>query len=390
MIKIMEEWTLEDAIKLLDRFGYPAYIYEEQEILRRIRLLKYIFDGFDIFYSLKANPNKKIVSFMAQNGLGADCASPYEVLLAKECGISSGNILYSSPGKTEMDIEIAAEDSLIVADSLGELQRMDIYFDRKTNIGVRINPSKGVSSEKAFEVMGGESSKFGIDEELFFSKKSNIEKLKNINIIGIHVYIGSGILDEEVILGNFENIFRIASRADKKFDFIDFGGGLGIPYEEGQRELDVEILKKGIQKIREKFKMDKTRLIVESGRYLTATCGRFLTRITDIKESAGKKYYIIYGGMNGFFRPAFTGTKHKVKVHNNSDKKEKITVAGHLCTPIDITASEVQVNKACVGDVIEVCDAGAYGYTMSLKEFISHRQPVEIYIDQKGNAEKCS
>jgi diaminopimelate decarboxylase len=380
---------LEDAIKLTNRFGYPLYVYEEQEITRRIRLLKYIFDGFDIFYSLKANPNKKIVSFMARNGLGADCASPYEVLLANECGISSCDILYSSPGKTEEDMEIAIDKSLIVADSLGELERMDLYFNKRTNIGVRINPSKGFGREKAFEIMGGGSSKFGIDEELFFHEISNIEKLKNINIIGIHVYIGSGILDEEVILGNFENIFRIASRSEKKFDFIDFGGGLGIPYEEGQKELDAEILKKGIQKIKDAYKTDKTRLIVESGRYLTATCGRFLTRITDIKESAGKKYYIIYGGMNGFFRPAFTGTKHKVKVHNHSEKKEKVTVAGHLCTPIDITASEVQVSKGSAGDVIEICDAGAYGYTMSLKEFISHRQPVEIYIDQKGNAEKC-
>jgi len=93
--------------------------------------------------------------------------------------------------------------------------------------------------------------------------------------------------------------------------------------------------------------------------------------------------------MNGFFRPTFTGTKHRVTVHGASTEKEQVTIAGHLCTPIDITAADTVTARAEVGDILEISDAGAYGFTMSLKEFISHAKPKEIYIDGSGKAAKC-
>lgn len=373
----------------VEKYGYPLYIYAEKELKKRTEILKDIFEGFSIFYSLKANPNKRIISTLASLDIGADCASANEVLLARECGINKGNILYSTPGKTYEDFELSCNDSTIIADSLGELERLNDFFSEKADIGVRINPTKGLSRKIAFETMGGVSSKFGIDESTFFTETQRIRKYKNISIVGLHVYIGSGILDESVILSNFENIFDIASRFDTKLKFIDFGGGLGIPYEPGQRELDTRQLKEGIKKLIKRYDYEDTRLIIESGRYISATCGRYITRITDIKESLGKIYYIIHGGMNGFFRPTFTETKHKIISYGKSNEKETVTVAGHLCTPIDVMATDVEVTKAQVGDLLEVSDAGAYGYSMSLKEFISHRKPIELYLDQEGKIHKC-
>jgi diaminopimelate decarboxylase len=388
-LKNYEVIKLYDLDGLVKEFGYPIYIYDEKEIQKRVDILKYIFEGFSIFYSLKANPNEKIVSFLSEQGLGADCASPAEVVLANRCGVGKDDIFYSSPGKSNEDIIAAAGRCTIIADSLGELERMNCYFKKTTDIGVRINPEKGIAKDKAFEIMGGSSSKFGIDEDAFFDHMPSIHKLGNIRIRGMHVYYGSGILDEDQIISNFRNIFDMAARFGYRLSFIDFGGGLGFPYETGQNEIDPDKLKKGIAGLVTAYGMTGTRLIMESGRYITAGSGGYVTRITDIKDSHGKRYYIIYGGMNGFFRPAFTKTMHKVVVHGDSPEKETVTVAGHLCTPVDIMAEDITVNRAKPDDLIEIKDAGAYGYTMSLTGFISHRRPVEIYIDRKGKTYKC-
>jgi diaminopimelate decarboxylase len=380
---------LYDLDALIKEYGYPLYIYDESEISSRIGILENIFKGFSIFYSLKANPNRKIVSFISDRGLGADCASVGEILIAGSCGIAKDDIFYSSPGKTVQDIEDAADRAVIIADSLGELERMESVFNKRTDIGVRINPGLGMSEGKAFEVMGGRPGKFGIDEDAFFDIMPSLEKLENINIAGIHVYYGSGMLDADLIIDNFRRVFEIAKRFGHALKFIDFGGGLGIPYEDGQKEIDYNKLRNGIDRLVTDYGMKDTRLVMESGRFIAAACGRYVTKITDIKDSRGKRYYIVHGGMNGFFRPTFTKTQHKITVHSDAPEKEIVTIAGHLCTPIDVMAENIEVSKAKTGDILEIADAGAYGFTMSLKEFISHREPTEIYIDREGNIYKC-
>jgi diaminopimelate decarboxylase len=388
-IKFYEVVKLYDLDALIKEYGYPLYIYDESEISSRIGILKNIFKGFSIFYSLKANPNRNIVSFISGSGLGADCASPGEIIVAASCGIGKDDIFYSSPGKTVQDIEDAADKAVIIADSPGELERMNSVFSKRTDIGVRINPGLGMSEGKAFEVMGGRTGKFGIDEDAFFDSLPSLKKFKNINIAGIHVYYGSGMLDAELIIENFRKIFDIAKRFGHALEFIDFGGGLGIPYEDGQREIDYNKLRDGIDQLVTGYGMKDTRLVMESGRFIAATCGRYVTKITDIKDSHEKRYYIIHGGMNGFFRPTFTKTNHKITVHSDTQEKECVTVAGNLCTPIDIMAENIMVSRAKAGDILEVADAGAYGFTMSLKEFISQRGPTEIYIDREGYIYKC-
>ena len=366
---------------LIQKYGYPLYIYDEREIESALKKLRNGMVDFEVFYSVKANPNGDILEFFSKNGTGADCASANEVEKARSLGFLAKDILYSAPGKTNEEILDSIGKCTIIADSLSELSRINSIVEEKTKIGVRINPSVGFSKGKAFEIMGGDSSKFGIDEELFFDNYEEINQLENIDVVGIHVYMGSGILDHDIILENFKKIFDIANRFDRKFEFIDFGGGFGIDYS-NKTLLDIDKLGKGVKKLVDEYNMESTRLIIESGRYLVAKSGVYLTKITDVKESMGKTYYIVYGGMNGFFRPTFTKELHKVEVLNDSKEMLEVVVAGHLCTPIDVIDSKCMVKKAQVMDDIMVKDAGAYGYTMSILEFISHRKPIEIYIDK--------
>ncbi|MCT4542630.1 MAG: hypothetical protein N4A63_03700 [Vallitalea sp.] len=376
--------------ELVNKYGFPLYVYYENIIKNKIEILKNTFEKFEILYSYKANPNKEIINFLSANNIGADVASINEVKLANKMNISKEKILYSSPGKVEEDINYAIENSIIIANSYSELKMIDKICkekNKKIKIGIRINPNVEFNEKNIFEIMGGRASQFGIDEETLLEKKEWLYSLEYIEIIGIHVYMGSGILNYKLICDNFRYILNIVDLCINKMNFnikfIDFGGGFGIPYTKKKNKLDMKSLNSEINEIFKKekrFNIDNIRLIIESGRFLTAEAGKFITKVVDIKKSRGEKYVIVHGGMNGFYRPNFTGVIHPTIVYNSSAENEKVTICGNMCTPLDIIAKDILLPKINIGDIIVISNAGSYGYTMSLLEFISQRQPKEIYI----------
>jgi diaminopimelate decarboxylase len=376
--------------ELVNKYGFPLYVYYENIIKNKIEILKNTFEKFEILYSYKANPNKEIINFLRANNIGADVASINEVKLANKMNISKEKILYSSPGKVEEDINYAIENSIIIANSYSELKMIDKICkekNKKIKIGIRINPNVEFNEKNIFEIMGGRASQFGIDEETLLEKKEWLYSLEYIEIIGIHVYMGSGILNYKLICDNFRYILNIVDLCINKMNFnikfIDFGGGFGIPYTKKENKLDMKSLNSEINeifKIEKRFNIDNIRLIIESGRFLTAEAGKFITKVVDIKKSRGEKYIIVHGGMNGFYRPNFTRVIHPTIVYNSSAENEKVTICGNMCTPLDIIAKDILLPKINIGDIIVISNAGSYGYTMSLLEFISQRQPKEIYI----------
>lgn len=381
---------------MTERYGYPLYVYKETDIDNQINILKEALPDFEIFYSVKANPNSFICQFIKSKGLGVDTASANEVLKAVDLEFSPNKIIYSSPGKTEEDIIRTMDKCTIIADSYNELIKINEIGktrNEKIEVGLRINPYYSIGANNALEIMGGTSSKFGVDEETLIDNKNFINELKNIDITGIHVYIGSQILDYKTIYNNFKHIFRVAefciTEMEWNISFIDFGGGFGIPYLPHEKPLDLEVLKHMLSKLvyeQKVVKKEKVRFIVESGRFIVTNSGCFLTKIVDIKISRGKKFLIVQGGMNGFFRPVFLNLLHPITLplKQKDCKKEVVSVVGNLCTPIDILAEDILLPKAEIGDILCIDKAGSYGYSMSLKEFISHNQSKEIYITREG------
>jgi len=374
----------------------PAYIYYEHIIERQLNILKENFKNFDIFYSFKSNPNKDICSFIKKQGHFADTASIGGVRLAQNCGFSKNEIIYSTPGKKEEEIEEALEKAILIADSLNELQLINELCKKRNiikEIGIRINPDYSMGKAGANEIMSGVPGKFGIDQGELKSQLNYIKELTNIKIIGIQIYMGSQIVDRDVLYNNFYNIFKIAAfcSADLGFDikFIDFGGGFGVQHTKDEKNLDIEWVGKRVQELvasPEYESLQNSRLIIESGRFISAPCGVYVTPVLDVKSSRGKKYAILDGGMNTFFRPVFMKeNKYPMAVVNKLDEKEreKITLGGVMCTPIDIFQEDAMLPPLEKGDVVAFFNTGAYGYTMSLTKFISHDEANEIYISRK-------
>ncbi len=377
-----------ELFELTEKYGYPLYIYDEQIITRQINKLKNNLTLFDTLYSMKCNPNEDILKCMLKNNVGVDAASSGEVLICSKLGFDKNNIFYSSPGKRLLDIERSFDKSTIVADSIHELALINEFASAKNislDVGVRINPVNDKHKDIALEVMSGGPSKFGIDYDVLIKNFDYIKTLKNITVSGVHVYFGSQILDVDVLYNNFKIISATVVDLLNFFDikFVDFGGGFGVKFEKIDVELDIAKLSQLISQDENlKYLKDKNiRCMVESGRYLVSESGVYVTKIVDKKQSMHEIFLIVYGGMNGFFRPIFLKQNHDLGIiqKNPSDVFETVNVAGNLCTPIDMFVTSANLKKAEIGDLVILRNAGAYGYSMSLIDFINHDKPREIF-----------
>ncbi len=386
-------WNSKDVQTIIKEHNYFSctsfYLYDLDICQRQINKIQQCFKDWQPLYSMKANPNKEIVGYIISQDIGIDAASPAEVYLAREKGCSKDKIFYSSPGKSIDDLAMCCEQCVIIADSLSELEKIvqiSITTGKNIRIGIRLNVPNVEIQNKAFEVMSGISSKFGIT----LNDLSNVQKIcstGNVDVIGLHIYFGSQILDYSVIKSNFLKIAQTTLELLSyfKIEFVNFGGGFGIPYSYDDSPLDIEKLANdtNIKNMVTTLNLNNIKCNLELGRYFVGECGIFCARVEDIKVSFGKKYAILSAGMNGFLRPIFTKTFHKLERCGVAvGKTERITIVGNLCTPIDQYYDNYEIDTLEIGDWVFFHNAGAYGYSMSIKDFISHKKPLEIIIDR--------
>ena len=381
--------------------GTPCYVYSASVMREKLKLLRESFPGFDICYSLKANPNLEVVRALARAGAGAEISSRGELAVVLRAGVNPSNIIFVGPAKQRPDIEAAVGCRVyaIVVDSAEELALVDECCERAAapmRVLLRINTHE--PSPEAKEVMVGGPSKFGFDEELVVDAVRGV-RLRHARVVGIQVYSASGVLDAGYLAGHLEYVVglagQLAQELDIRLECIDFGGGFGVPYEDGQPELDLVPVAAAARRLREDWGHDPNsgdgigscpvgcRLVFECGRYLVAESGVFCTRVVRVKESRGKVLAITDGGMNAFARPVFMRVHHPARLLNRLDEPATtdVSVCGPICTPMDCIGPDVTLPMPQVGDVVGVLNAGAYGYTMSLLEFMSLGRPAELLVD---------
>ena len=405
--------------QLTREHGYPLYLYDETAVASSLARLRQTFPGFEVLYSVKTNPHPEICRFMAANGTGADAASSFEVRRALEAGFGPERIFYSAPGKTDGQLADALGSCTIIADSYGELARLDALVrdsgmagGSPLPVGLRINPDAAFGPGEFAELTGGVSAKFGVDEESLAGHAAFFASLRHIRLTGIHVFLRSQVLNHASLAASFATIFELAGRCRDIFghpiSFINFGGGLGIaPGSDGSAGLDEEALAAEVARLKARHLRDfpGCRLLLESGRFLVGRAGTFVTRIVDIKESRGTTYVIAPGGLSGFLRPSVMNllgnlpqpvegpfeplysspAAHRVFLpEKTAGEPKRVTVCGNLCTALDVIARDALLPDPQVGDILAVSNAGAYAATLSPFAFASFPRPAELYRDAKG------
>lgn len=393
----MKTWqpTKETAEDVISAFGSPSYLYNIDTMTESYNdIRERLANEYEIFYSLKANPNISITKAFHEKGLGAEVSSRTELETALLAGIPSQKIIFVGPGKKISELERAIDLNLlaIVAESLEELEYISQLSEDKnliTRVMLRINPSFEASGSAL--AMGGKPRQFGIDEETVILELDRIKSLRGISVIGLHIYVGTRFLDHRDIIRNTENILKTAYEIQKifgySFQIIDIGGGWGVPYFENETELDVISLISELNQISNGYLKEnfKGKIIIELGRYLTASHGVLLTTVNYIKNSRGVKFAITDGGTNiqlgavglgGFVKRNFP----MKNLTNDTKLTEEYYITGPLCTPTDTVAKNIAIPASKQGDVIATLLSGAYGPTASPIYFLGHGYPAEVII----------
>ncbi|MBI5804795.1 diaminopimelate decarboxylase [candidate division TA06 bacterium] len=371
---------------IVSKHGTPIYIYDYEKIAERVEALKKYLPYFDLYYSFKANPNLTVCNIIKNIGIGAEVSSIGELQAAKRIGYKGNRIIFNNPAKSIEEIEYSIDNGIFLlnVESLDELEVINAIAkkkNKKVNVSLRINT--GTNKVEALEVMMGKNAKFGIK---YFDIKDDIVSYSNVNIKGIHVYIASQILNKNTIINNFSeavNVFKKLHRVNNiNLEYIDFGGGFGIPYDNSDKELDLYYIGKKLGKIIDanRNQLLGGKLILELGRYIVGAAGIFVTSVKYIKENN----IIVDGGINNFFRSKFLNINHPTYIVNKLNKPVvgKVNICGPLCTPLDTLSQNVKVPRINKTDLVGIFLAGAYGYSMSLLNFISFNHPAEVLIKE--------
>lgn len=396
------EKILQEQGKKYDSF----YLYDQQIILDSINNLKNNFRGIDFLYSVKSNPHSLVLDTIFSKGIGSDSASLNEVLISKEKGLSKEKIYFSAPGKSRKSIEKAIDISVIIADSLSEIELIDEIGKKKkisVNIGVRINPNFSFTQDI------GSPSKFGIDEDNFVENINLLKSKKNIKITGIHVHVKSQELKCENLIRYYKNMFALSEKIQNllgyDLEFINLGSGIGITYSLNDVPIDISNLAKETLKIIDKYKdrFKKTKIFIETGRYLVGKSGIYVSKVLDKKVSHGKTYIILTNTLNGFIKPSISKMVTKYEKDNPASyeplftcedsfelktlkkdiSKEKVNLVGNLCTAIDVIAQDIDFPILEKDDLVIMTNAGAYSAVISPMQFSSQEKPVELFLNTK-------
>lgn len=382
--------------QLVEKYGEPMYVYDAEVIEAQYRKLKAVLpEQIEVFYSMKANPNVSLVAFLSGLVMGADVSSLREMYVAERAGFSPDRILFVGPSKSEQELReaIDREIFLLVIESEQELwlaDRIAGELGKTINVAVRINPAFDAGGSKL--KMGGGARQFGIDEEGIEPILKKAASLQHARVMGIHVYLGTRILDYEVAWKNTRYVLELAQRLREttgvELRVVDFGGGLGVSYFNGEHDFDIEKFGEEFRKFFDDYypSMPPTRFIMELGRYLVADAGIYVTRARYVKQSRGQKFVLVSGGMNHHQATTSIGSFIKshfpIEVLNKMGlpKEDETHVCGPLCTPADVLGKAVKTVEVEPGDLIGILKSGAYGLTASPLKFLSHDHPLEVMV----------
>ena len=364
----------------------PFYCYSEESIVNQYDGLYSAFDmDIKIFYAMKANSNLSIIKLLLNKGSGIDVVSGGEIERAIRAGAKGKDIIYSGIGKTDEELNYAIESKVhcINVESQSELIRINDISKSlgvKQNIAIRINPD--VDAKTHIKITTGKAeNKFGIEYDYTESIYKIAADLKNINIAGISVHIGSQITSLKPFKKAYTIMYDIIKNLRSighKIDHVDLGGGLGVSYT---TEENIPTFKEYANLIQSIFGNADIKVYIEPGRLLVANSGLLITKVTDVKTTTQKTFIIVDAAMNDFIRPTLYGSYHEVlPIKNNLGTSNKVyDIVGPICETGDYFAKNRKMNSVKIGSIIAIKSVGAYGSVQS-SNYNSRPQIAEILV----------
>lgn len=381
------------AQTIADKFDTPVYVISERRIRNNYRRLKQAlsrnYSKVELHYAMKANSNLAVLRILKAEGANLDAVSPGEVFTALNCGFSAERILFTGTSVRTDELKFLSESNVTInVDSESELNRL-LKINVPTSLSFRVNPGTGAGHHEHC-VTAGEQSKFGlwgkdIMKAYATAKNAGVEKF------GIHMHIGSGILEAKPYLAAIDNLLSIAKKVHEQvevnFEFVDIGGGLGVPHTLEDKELDLKAYSNEVVSLFKakcsQYSLGEPTLKVEPGRYLVADASVLLTAVNTVKVTPFRKFVGVDAGFNTLVRPAMYGSYHHILVANKmgATEEEKYDVAGPICESGDLLARDRCLPRMEEGDLLAVLNAGAYGFSMS-SQYNSRPRAAEVLVKE--------
>lgn len=374
-------------------YGTPLYVIDEARIRDNIGRLKEAFTrlypGSRIHYACKANSNLSVLAIARQEGCFIDAVSPGEIFLSLKAGFKPEQIFFTGNNVNNDELEFALKTKVgITVDSISQIGRLvKLARGRTPPISIRINPEVGAGHHDHC-ITGGRDAKFGVWEGQA-GQAARIAGEAGVPVVGVHMHIGSGILQVDPFIPAIDRLIELASQVQDEsgdqLEFIDIGGGLGVPYRPEEEKLDLDdfaarvvgAFREGLEKHGIRGEPD---LALEPGRYIASDASILLARINTVKKTPYRTFVGVDAGFNDLIRPAMYGSYHHIlNASSLSGAKVKVDVAGPLCESGDLFARDREINDPKEDDVLAILNAGAYGFSMS-SQYNSRPRAAEVLV----------
>jgi len=398
-----------DLVRVTEKFGTPLYVYSAGTILDHYTRLDAALAPLDhlICYAVKANSNRAILKLLAEAGAGFDIVSGGELYRVLAAGGDAAKCTFAGVGKSSEEIEYALEQGVYSfnVESEAELEYIDRIASTKNlraRIALRANPDVDPHTHE-YVSTGSRQNKFGIALDQLPAVYERAAKMRNIEIVGVQMHIGSQITQAEPFASAITKVTPIVRQLKSKYaiKFFSIGGGMGIIYrralESGSGQWWHEhdpacagsafSIRDYADAIVPPLRELGIRILVEPGRFLVGNAGVLLTRVRYIKQATEKKFAIVDAGMNDLIRPALYHSYHEIvpvkepitSRSTSKNKTEKIDIVGPVCESGDFFALDREMPELHEGDLLAIMSAGAYGFVMA-SNYNSRSLPAEALV----------
>lgn len=367
-------FTKEQIEKLALEYPTPFYIYDEKAIRLQARrfykAFSWVPNNFYNYFAVKALPNPHIMKILKEEGMGADCSSLPELLLAEKIGLKGDQIMFTSNDTpAEEFVKAKQMDAIINLDDFTHIDFLEKNAGLADKISFRYNPGPLKAGN---DFIGNPvEAKYGMTKQQLLEAYSLLKE-KGVQRFGLHTMVASNEINPdyfaETAILIFDLALEVLNRTGIVLDFINLGGGIGIPYKPEQDPVDLEYLSSRISKIyQEKFSsspLAKTRIVMECGRMVTGPYGYLVSRVRHIKKTY-KRYAGLDACMANLMRPAIYGAYHHISLLGNENRdKIKQDVTGSLCENNDKFAIDRLLPELKPDDIVVIHDGGAHAHAM--------------------------
>ncbi|WP_254522778.1 diaminopimelate decarboxylase [Natrinema caseinilyticum] len=398
-VRRLSDWDAAELESLADEYETPLYVLDLERVRENYRRVDAAFPDAEILYALKANALGDVLRALREEGAGLECASAGEAQRALEAGATGADVHYTAVNPPARDLDWVVDawadhpELTVTAGSEDTISRLaDRGYDGR--LCLRVNP--GIGAGHHAKVRTGAAAKFGVPAERAVDVLEDATE-RDFDVVGIHAHVGSGVSSDQ-LAAHREFVARmgdLARRVDAAIggdglEFVDVGGGFGVPYHEDEEPLDLESV---AEATREAIGEIDARLAVEPGRYFVADAGVLLTGVNTVKRARETTVTGVDAGMTTLLRPAMYDAYHPIRNltadvdtdgvdSSDAAVREPIpqTVAGPICESGDVFCSDRDLPASERGDVLAIGNAGAYGYEMA-SQYNSRPRPASVVLD---------